>query len=242
MDKARRPQFYPSDGKPKASMSFSKELAAGLRRVLVLKPAKVKRLEHSGVCIFAAGKELELYTTDSRSLALMPVAQKSPLDRLLLPRIFVEQLLTQCGENTPIEIHDNYFCARAEQVTVYSSVQDTTAMLDLPKHADRLSDAKFFLIPEGFVEELQRAVLLAGPDEPIVSLQITGKKLMLRGELKLGVLAGEFDLGKSLPECSVLVNVEPLLVVPSVDEMMISSGAVALRGKDDFMFFVALCK
>jgi DNA polymerase III sliding clamp (beta) subunit (PCNA family) len=247
LDKVKRPKFYPD--KPEsdvlATLKVSKELIAGLRRVFTLRPANPKRLEHHGVCIYSTGKELELYTTDSRALALQPVNQKFAVKRALLPRVFAEQLVAQCEENAVLELHEDHFRVLArKQTMLYSNVLDISGMLDLPSYADRFYDPKVappFVIPREFEAALERVTMMVGPKEdPMITLKTSGKKLMLGAEFKSGELLEEFDVDKALPTRSVSVVVTPLLAVPGVDKMMIGPEAVTLCGKDDFLYFLAL--
>lgn len=248
LDKSARPTFYSDDpGKPVTTIKVSKELVEGLRRVFMLRPANPKRLEHHGVCLFPVESEMDLYTTDSKSIAVAPVAQKYKGKKLVIPRVFAEQLVAQCEENAELEIFGDHFRVNAtEKVTLYSNVFDTSGMQDLPATVDRAYDTKaapLFGIPKGFDAALERAVLMAGSaEEPVVTLKTHGKKLTISGAFRSGDFSEEFDVDKNLPERSVEVLAKPLMTTAAVQQLMVGPVAVALRGKDDFLYFLALGK
>ncbi len=130
-DKVKRPKFYPDkpESKPLATLKVSKELVAGLRRVFTLRPANPKRLEHHGVCLFAAGPEMDLFTTDSKTFAVSPVIQKLGVKRALLPRGFAVQLVAQCEENAALELYEDHFRVAANKATtLYSNVLDISGI------------------------------------------------------------------------------------------------------------------
>lgn len=249
-DTSRRPKFYPDKpkGKPVAEFVLSKEFVAGLRRVFMLHPANPKRLEHHGVCVFPFddGAELELYTTDSKAIAVIPVKQKASV-KTVLPRLFAEQMVSQCAENAELEMYEDHFRVEAtKQVMLYSNVLDTSAMQNLPAVVDRAYDTKTappFAIPKGFQEALERATLMAGSKEDgLVELKTTGKKLVMSGTFQAGEFLEEFDVDKSLPNRAVSVLAKPLMTTAAVTTLMVGENAVTLCGKDDFLYFLALGK
>lgn len=248
LDKSARPRFYEEDpGKPTNTIKVSRELVAGLRRVFMLRPANPKRLEHHGVCLFPVESEMDLFTTDSKSIAVAPVAQKYKGKKLVIPRVFAEQLVAQCEENAELDIFRDHFRVNAtDKVTLYSNLFDTEGMQDLPSQVDRAYDTKaapLFGIPKGFDVALERAVLMAGSnEEPLVKLKTNGKKLVVSGEFRSGDFSEEFDVDKSLPDRTVEVLAKPLMTAAAVTQLMVGPNAVALRGNDDFLYFLALGK
>ena len=232
-------------GKVLASLKVSKPFVTALKRVFVIRPANPKRMEHHAVCVFAVEKEMDLYTTDSMTLAVMPV--KEPLegkaDSIAIPRSFAEQVVAQCQYDVELQMYaDHFIVAASPTVTLYSNIFDTAEMLDLPAFADKYADDKAappFELPKEFSAALERVVLMAGAEDAVVTLQTSGKALALTGAFKLGELDEEFETIKSLPKCSVDVVAKTLLSVRDMDTMMISKNAVTLRGKDKFMYVLA---
>jgi DNA polymerase III sliding clamp (beta) subunit (PCNA family) len=240
---------YPAkpEGKPVASLKVSEALVAGLRRVFVVRPSNPKRMEHHAVCVFPFDKDLDLYTTDSKQLAVMPVEAVlvGKVKNLAIPRPFAEQLASQCkGEGSELRMYEDHFVVQAtEQVTLFSNVLDSSEMLDLPEFADKYCDEKAappIPIPEGLRPALERAVLMAGSEDPIVRIRTSGKVLQLSAEFaNTGELEEEFELTKALPKCSVNMVAKLLLAAKDVDRMMIMPSAINLRGKNGFMYIMA---
>lgn len=238
---------YPAkpDGKVLASLKVSKAFATALKRVFVIRPANPKRMEHHAVCVFAVDKEMDLFTTDSATLAVMPV--KEPLvgkaDSIAIPRSLAEQIVASCQYDVELRMYaDHFVVAASPELTLYSNVFDTTEMLDLPSHADKYADEKAappFPLPAEFSEALERVVMMAGAEDAVVTLQTSGKLLALAGSFALGDLDEEFEVSKTLPKGAVDVVAKTLLSVRDVDTMMVGKHSVTVRGKDKFMFVLA---
>jgi len=231
--------------KPVATIKVSEALIAGLKQVFVVKPSNPTRMEHHGVSIFPVEKEVDLYTTDSKMVAVTPVTEPlvGKIKSAVLPRNFAEQLVAQCKAGAELKLYSDCFTVTASpKVTLYSNVFDTSDMYDMPSIADKFSDEKAappFKLPEGFSGTLERAVLMAGADEPAVQLITDGKTLLVTGRFKYGELSEQFAVDKALPKCAVLVLAKQLLAPKDIERMMISKDGVTLRGKDGFMFITA---
>ena len=233
-------------GKPVASLKVTKGFMSALKRVFVIRPATPKRMEHHAVCVFGIGDdEMDLFTTDSATLAVMSLAEPllGKADAIAIPRSFAEQLATNCQYDKELKMYADHFVVDASPtLTLYSNVYDTADLLDLPSFAEKYSNDKAappFEIPKEFAAALERVVLMAGLEDAAVSLQTGGKSLGMTGAFKLGELAEEFEVSKSLPKCVVPVVAKTLLSVRDVNEMAVGSNAVTLRGKDKFMFVLA---
>lgn len=238
---------YPdgTDARPVASLKATDAFLAALKQVFVVRPTNPKRMEHYAVCIFPAGKEMDLCVTDSRTLAVVPVAEAitGKVKALAIPRGFAEQLVSQCTDSPVVRMHGDYFhCAANEKVTLYSNVFDTTDILDLPKTADKFCDEKVappFALPEELRATLERVALMAGSEEPLVLLHTSGKKLKLTGKFKFGTLDEEFELAKALPKCTVKASTKLLLAPKDAEQMMLFKEGITLRGADGFIYALA---
>lgn len=238
---------YPAkpNSKPVASLKVSEDFLKALKRVFVVHPASPKRMEHHSVCLFAMQKEMDVYTTDSASLAFMPVEEPitGKVSSLAVPRPFAEQISAQCVAGATLEYYsDHYALEASDKISLYSNVFDTSGMEDLPSYADKHSDAAVsppFEIPKELNATLERAVLMAGPEKSVVKLRTDGKKLFLKGKFKFGELDEEFALTASLPKVSIDVLANILLALKDVNRMMIAPEALTLRGEDGFMYIVA---
>jgi DNA polymerase III sliding clamp (beta) subunit (PCNA family) len=238
---------YPekSAGKPVASLKVTEGFIAALKRVFVLRPSGPKRMEHHAVCIFAFDGEMDIFVTDSKSLLVMPVPQSvtGTARKIALPREMAEQIAGQCKADPELKMFDDHFVVQAnEKVTLYSNVFDTSEMLDLPTYADKFTDdtiAPPVKLPEGFSAALERAVLLAGAEEPVVTLSGSAKSLKLLGRYKFGRLDEDFTLVKAIPKATILLDAKTLLSVKDVDKLAISDGFANLRSDDGFMYIMS---
>jgi DNA polymerase III sliding clamp (beta) subunit (PCNA family) len=232
-------------GKPTAMIKITDSFIKGLKRVLALRSGEKKRMEHHAVCIFAEGDEMDLYTTDSKSLLVMPVSEKltGSAKKVALPREMAEQIVSQCAPGEDLKMYADHFATQANaDVMLYSNVFDTSEMLDLPSYADRFSDDKVappFVLPEGFTAALERAVLIAGPEEPTVAIKVDGKSLKFSGHYKLGKVDEEFALAKATPKAEILIDAKTLLAVKDVKKLAVFETAVNLRSDDGFMYILA---
>jgi hypothetical protein len=241
---------YPPDKeapKPLVSITTSQAFIAGLKRVFVVKPPEKdkKRMEHHSICIWPVEKEMDMYTTDSRILARAEVAEevKGKIAKLALPRDFAEQVAARCRFDAVLYMYPDYFRVQAtDTLSLYSNAMDTTGMLDLPKTAEHYTDEKKtppFVIPKDLSAALDRALLMAGHDEPLITLATDGKKITLSGEFKSGEIEEIFDLTKAVPKSALTAVASALTAAKDVEKMMLSPEGLVLRGADGFMYIIA---
>lgn len=243
----RRVWPYPDKptGKATASLKASDGLLKGLERVFMVRPSNPKRMEHYAVCIFPFDKEMDLCVTDSRTLAVAPVTEAvtGKVNAIALPRSFAERVVAHCEDSPVIQMFEDHFRVEAnDTITLYSNVFDTSDILDLPAFADKFCDEKKappFALPEGLRPALERAELLAGTEEPAITLQSNGKKLKLKGKFKFGELDEEFELTKILPKCTVVANIKLILAAKGADKMMLMKEGITLRGDEGFIYTLA---
>jgi DNA polymerase III sliding clamp (beta) subunit (PCNA family) len=235
-----------ASGKPKATIKVSEHFIAGLKRVLALKPVARSRMEHHAVCIYAEGEEMDLYTTDSRSMLVTPVTEKliGTVEKIALPRDLAQQIVDQCAPGEDLKMYADYFTTTASnRVTLYSNVLDTSEMLDIPTFADTYANDKVSApvpIPEGFTAALERALLVAGSDAPSVRLTTNGKSLKFFGHYKAGEVEEEFQLTKAAAKGTILADAKTLLGVKDVKKLAIFDGkALTLRDDEGFMYMLA---
>jgi hypothetical protein len=230
-------------GDPAATITVSEGLVRALKRVLVVRASQPRRMEHYGVAVYAVDKkEMDLYTTDSNRLAVAPLAEGivGKVEKLVLPRIFVEQVISQAQIGKEIEFYSDHFRIQAtDDVSIFSNVFDTSDMLDLPGKADQLADERAappFSYPKDLTATLERAVVMAGSDDPAVLLSVNGKRLTLAGRFKYGELDEEFEINKSVAKRSILVTASSVLAVKDAERMAIGASALMLYGKYGFMY------
>lgn len=231
--------------KPAASLKVTEAFTKGLKRVLALKPRDPKRMEHHAVCIFAVDKEMDLFTTDSSSLLVMPVSEplSGSKEEIALPRELAEQIVSRCKSGCTLQMFsDHFYVPASDAVSLYSNVFDTSDILDLPTFSDRFTDDKVappFKIPEGFDTALERVALLAGSEEPTLTLSAAGKVLRLKGKFKFGAIDEEFTLEKAALKATISLDAKTLMSASGVNELAFAEGFANLRSEDGFMYIMA---
>lgn len=182
----------------KLTLELTEDLIMGLRRARAIKASNPVRVEHYGVSLFPSKGVLTLYTTDSKTLAEITVEGNyaKELNKQVLPHAFVAQLLTLKPPAKISFLKDAIIAERAG-IQVCSNLLDSASVWDLPKLADQTigDEPERMALPDSLGEALNRAVVLAGPDEAFINLSVVKKDLELSGTFKLGVLQERFPLG-----------------------------------------------
>jgi DNA polymerase III sliding clamp (beta) subunit (PCNA family) len=237
---------YPDEPttKPVTTLKVSKAFLAALKHVLILRPSSPKRMEHHAVCIFAVKKEMDLYVTDSQSMVFVPIAEPiTGTNKIALPRELAQQIVEQCEAGAVLKMYSDHFMVQATKNTaLYSNVFDTTEMLDLPSFAEKFVDTEKdppFKLPEGLGAALERAVLLAGTEEALVTFTAGAKALKLSGRFKGNQLDEEFTLSRSVAKATISVDAKSFLSVKGVAELAVTARTVNLFGEGDFTYILA---
>jgi hypothetical protein len=217
----------------------------GLKQVRIIKAADPKMVEHYGVILFPAKDALTLYTTDSKSLAEVPVQGKfaKELAKAVLPFGFVNQLLA-FKAGAKVSFTQDAIIAEAEGVQVCSNLLDTADVHDLPKLVTTTigkEDTAATPLPKEFSEALDRALILAGGDldKAFVTLTASKKDLSLSGKLANGVLQEKFTLGSS-SSGTITIGLEQIKgLAKDAEDFAIVQKALLLFGKNDALYLIA---
>ena len=224
---------------------MTEDFVAGLKQVRVIKAADPKRVEHYGVILFPAKDALTLYTTDSKSLAKVPVKGKfaKELSKAVLPFGFVNQILA-LKAGAKVNFTQDAIIAEADGIQICSNLLDTADVHDLPKLVTTTigkEDCTTTPLPKEFGEALDRAMVLGGFDleEAFLTLTATKKELTLSGKLANGVLQEKFTLSSSASG-SITVGLEEIKpLAKEADEFAIVQKALLLFGKNDALYLIA---
>lgn len=241
------PWRYPEKPKvkPTATLKVSEEFITGLKRVAALKVSGPKRMEHYAVCIFAVDDEIDLYVTDSKSMLVMPAKEKltGSAKKIALPRELADQIVAQCKPGQTLNMYPDHFSIVAnDKVQLYSNVFDTSEMLDLPQFANNLVDEKKFPsveLPSDLNAVLERAMVLAGSEDPLVVFKSEGKVLKVSAKFKYGAIAEEFALNKVAFKTALSLNARTILAIKDVKKISFSDRAASFLGGDDFTYVLA---
>jgi hypothetical protein len=219
---------------------LTEEFVAGLKKALIARSSTATRVEHLGVLVQSTKKRSDLYATDSYSLVRVgvPVIAGLP-DRALLPWGFVEQLTKHCTEGGKIDIEDDYMVASGEGVTLYSQLLDITNAenLDGLITSNTKGMAEPTAIPPELDSALERATVLSGNEESLITLKVSGKTLTVLGDYNLNTLDEDLKLEKSLPDCELKLDAKLLKKgLAYSDQFALSNDVITLHGKDNFLY------
>ncbi len=238
-----------SDPLPKVAYttSLTEELITGLQQASVIKRSKPERTEHYGITIFPAKDDIELYTTDSVSLAQIVAKVKLPkaLSKTLLPFGFVG-VLTGLGVDTEVSFLPDAIVASRDSVLVCTHLLDTKNVLDLPAYVDKTlkGAGKKTALPEGFAEALVRADALAGAAEAYINVSLDKKALSLDGDFAAGKLEERFTLKTEVSEMSAgtikvsLANLQAL-AKEAVGIAVVPKKVLVLSGEGNNLYMTA---
>lgn len=217
-----------------------------LRKVLFVKPpSPATRVEHYGVTVERRKSDLVLYSTDTATMASASVegaGEDASFDLTLLPRDFAEQIVSQSPDGVELYVLEDCIIARADGIEFCSNLMDLEAIDDLHGiiEEQRESHSSFVPLPAGLEGALSRAEILAGREEPSVSLMSLGSTLTVKGSYALGELDEVLDLDGKLPKASIRVTAGLLRrSLPHAEKISVSKDTLFLTGEPGFVYLVA---
>ncbi len=232
--------------KDEEGADLSEEFIEALRSVLMVKPKSPTRVEEHGVLVYGEKKHIDLYATDSRTIARATIDETmGPLSGLtLLPRPFAEQLVAQCPAGARLVVREDHLAALTKDIELYSNVLDTSEIKDTRKamHKALKQHPTDVPLPAGLEAALARAVILAGAGEACVEFVIEGDELKLSGGGSewLGELSEILKLEEPHPEVELTLDVELLSrALKLTDTFSAVDDSIAFYGGEEFLYLVA---
>jgi DNA polymerase III sliding clamp (beta) subunit (PCNA family) len=222
----------------------SEEFIEALRSVLMVKASSATRIEHHGVLVYFDKKQIDLYTTDSSTIARATVDNSNSLvgEMILLPRPFAEQLVAQCLGGADLWVLSDCLVARADGIELYSNVLDISEIQDIRKVVAKAqkSHPTDIPLPAGLEAALDRALIIAGGDEASVEFVIEGDELSLSGGGDFGEVSERLKLEEPHPEVELSLTVALLRrALKLTDTFSAVDESIAFYGGDAFLYLVA---
>lgn len=228
------------------TVKLTEDLLEGITRVgfvrLVGKPTENI---HHGITVVPTKDALELYATDSASMARMVVHEKGSKDlpRFILPWRFVDQALELMPPGAEISVTDDSLIVQGKDTLLCCN------LIELPDEPDPKKTMAFHLrddedvvtdVPAGLAALLDRVSILANGGDGVVKLSVKGKELTLEGEYKLGHIDEAVPLKDKLEPGTINVR-GPLLrrALGRVKVMLFTKDALALDDDGDFTYVQA---
>ena len=236
------PLKLPRNAEP---LALGEDFIEGLRKTLFIKASPATRVEHHGVMVQVNKNNLELYSTDSATMAraiIKGAAKGAPFERTLLPRDFAEQLVAQSPEGVKLYVLDDCLIAEAEGISFYSNVLDISGADDMSgimaknmtKHPDAVP------LPPGLDGALSRAEILSGKEDAALEIAVDGDTLKLTGTYALGAVNESLILEGKPPAAKLRVRAELLRrALAHVESFSLTKDSLLLRGEPDFVYLVA---
>lgn len=228
-----------------SSLKLDEDVIEGLRKTLFVKASPQTRVEHYGVMVRVVKKDLELYATDSASLVCITLegaAKGAGFESVLLPRGFVEQLVKEASEGADLYVLKDCIIAETPAISFYSNVLDTANAQDLGallgKSTGTLPES--VPLPAGFAAALERAEILAGHVDPVVTLTFKGAILTVSATYPLGTLKEELTIIGKHPITSLKVNA-PIVrrALAHAETLAANEKFFLLSGEPGFDYLVA---
>ena len=231
---------------PKKAKCFkmTDEFLEGLRRVLLIKPNSPQRVEHHGVVVVPGEGAVELFTTDTRTLARCFVpAEDYPEERFIIPRPFAEQIVRQCESGAALYVLDDCLVADGTTVRLYSHLLGTDELVDLGDVITRLlgkDETKGKVdLPSGLSAAFERAMVLAGGEEAMVKLTISKGKMKADGNFQAGDVSEVLDV-KGAPDVTATFRADLVKRgLAEADGFALIEKALVLYGGDTWLYVVA---
>jgi len=207
---------------------------------------KPKRVIENGVTVIPQRGVVEFYATDSASIARAVVEEDvdKDLPSFILPWPFVDQLLELVEPGASLHVLDDCLMVVGKGVLVCSHTLElgenngalpTTISPYVRDEGDVVVD-----IPGGLQAVLDRAMILSGQKETLVSLSVEGKLLIVEGKYGLGSLYEELPIKGKLSEVST--DFPAHLVrrgLSQAKNILLSTRAMVLDDGSDFVYVLA---
>lgn len=246
LDAGRSPWTYNDEEEITGSFEITEDVLNGLRRALLISVSKPTRVEHYGVVLFPIKEGLAMFTTDDAMMIRVMVKVAAKADELeafrkvILPRGFVQQVISQCAPGASLVLAKNYIYASGEGVEIFSNVLDNKAVHDLPSVITAHKDAGTRIaLPPGFGSALQRARILASGDEAKVMVAVDGDGMSIKGKYKHGRLDEELMLTGDASQAEIRLVANKLAGLTEATDFAMDNDVFLLYGGDDFIFLVS---
>lgn len=224
------------------NLTLTERVLAALKEVLFLKVKQELHAVHFGVTVVPRKSWLEFYTTDSVGVAQALVRERpDKLPRFVLPWAFINRVLSLIKPGATLQVLDKCLMVAAGDVLICSNRLELPEFPDLPTTLERtVPEGAPIALPEGLQPVLERARILAGEKEPLLTLTVKDGTLHVQGSYPLGTVDEALPLGVELPEVTARFAADRIgLGLGSADSFMLSKRALVLYGGEDFLYVTA---
>ena len=249
LDPDRSAWRFPSSGnkaKAQGTLTLTEEVLAAISRVSFVRAAPSKettpRAVDNGVTVVPQKNALEFYATDAGSIARTVVGGNPPkaLPRFIAPWAFVDRFLQLAAPGAALHVLEDCLMVESKGVQICSNLLELPPEPDLPvlmaRHL-RDEDDPVVELPSGLQAVLDRATILAGQEQALVTVSTEGKALILRGRYGLGSLDEELPLKVKVPPASAKFRAHMIRRgLGQAKTFMLSPQAIVLDDGADFVY------
>lgn len=183
---------YKDPGKTKPSLVLSEELLSGMKQLTFVRTGGGTQPLHHGVAVIPTDDGVELYATDSATIARVELKTTPPkCDPFIAPWPFVAAAAKLAKAGAPLYVADNILILKVGDTLIGSNLLEFPDEPDIVKIVDDTvrSVGKLVALPEGLGPLLQRATILAGKEEANVTFTGGSSELKLAAKFEMGDVA-----------------------------------------------------
>lgn len=236
-------QFPSKPPKDVPGIELTDQILEALRKLSVIKSANATRVEHHGVVCYPTIPGMDMYATDSATLARCRVkAATKGIAQFILPKPLAEQARKQLPAGAMLYVLPDCIMIESQDISLYCNLLDGD-VLDLPgvvKELIKGNEPRGELPPQLF-DALTRVLLVAGDEESYVELTSDGAEISLKAEFVLGTIAERMKCEGVEGKVQVRADmVQRMLADTDAMAFAKDNKALALYGEDDFFYLVAV--
>lgn len=225
------------------TLELGEDFIEALRKSLFIKASPATRVEHHGVMLQSSKNGLELFSTDSATMARVTVeAKASPGVKVLLPRDFAAEIVAQSPGGVTLLLAKDCTIAEADGISFYSNMLDISTADDLSTVVEKNlgKHPKGVALPAGLGSALERAEILAGNKDAEVWASVEKDTLVLSGDYPFGALSEKLPLDDKHPSVKLRLQAGLLRrALPYAESFSLTESSLILRGEPGFTYVIA---
>jgi DNA polymerase III sliding clamp (beta) subunit (PCNA family) len=242
-DADRRVWPFPKVLPKEDGLLLSDKLFEAMKMMTFAKASSPSQSIHHGVLLSVGHDVVTIYATDGKSIASIGVKAKNvSMDKFLLPweMLSVSAALLKGKDDAQLWLLEDCVVAGAPGTMIASNLVDLTGSPDVVGIMKTRFGGKMQELPKGFGPVLDRAVILAGKDEPLLTLTTSKGRLRLQGKYALGQIDEELDLEGGGAAVKAKFPADLIAqAVPLSDRFNLTSSTLNLAGPNSFQYVLA---
>lgn len=241
-DTDRRVWPFPNVLPKEEGLAVNDKVFDAMKTLAFLKQGKANQAIHFGVVVMVTHDAINLYAADGRSIAMVSVKAKSvTMPQFLVPWEMVSTMgdMLKGKENAQLWLMPDCVVAGSPGTMIGSNLVDLKGSQDVVGIMKTRFGGKMLPLPKGLGPLLERAVILAGKDEPLITLSMAKGQLRLTGKYALGAIDETLELDRVGASVKAKLPADVIVrALPLAETFNLHSSTVALGGPN-FQYVVA---